>query len=132
MGSGLLSSEVAPLLQRVHNEQGHFSFKIVQDKLRSKVYWPFIASDIRVSGLHLEAQDDKIINLVNTVTALFETTLRGNKTAPTHQDDQEPMACAAAIIMDCKALELTCLFQKGDWASITSYIDTIAGRDIAR
>ena len=39
--------EVAPILQKVHDEGGHFSFKIILDKLRYRVFWPTMASDVR-------------------------------------------------------------------------------------
>ena len=39
--------KVAPILQRVHDEGGHFTSKIVLDKLRYRVFWPTMASDIR-------------------------------------------------------------------------------------
>lgn len=43
----ITSKEVAPLLQEVHDEAGHFSSNIVLHKIKNKVYWPYTASDVR-------------------------------------------------------------------------------------
>lgn len=39
--------EVAPLLERTHDRAGHFSSKIILDKIKYRVYWPKMANDIR-------------------------------------------------------------------------------------
>ena len=39
--------EVAPMLQSVHDEGGHFSSKNVIDRIRHRVFWPGMAKDVR-------------------------------------------------------------------------------------
>ena len=43
----VLPREVGPLLQQVHDEKGHFSTKIVLERIRYRVFWPRMAADIR-------------------------------------------------------------------------------------
>ena len=43
----LAKSEIAPVLKEVHDESGHFSSKIVIDKIRHRFWWPNMASDVR-------------------------------------------------------------------------------------
>ncbi len=35
------------MLQEVHDYAGHFGSKIVLDRLRFRVYWPKMATDVR-------------------------------------------------------------------------------------
>lgn len=39
--------EVAPLLHTTHDRQGHFSNRIILEKLRYRVYWPQMSKDVR-------------------------------------------------------------------------------------
>ena len=39
--------EIAPLLHTTHDRQGHFSNKIILEKLRYRVYWPQMSRDVR-------------------------------------------------------------------------------------
>ncbi|KAG7007159.1 hypothetical protein G7Y79_00011g030570 [Physcia stellaris] len=43
----LQKDEIAPLLQEVHDEAGHFSTNIVLARIKGKVYWPYMASDVK-------------------------------------------------------------------------------------
>ena len=43
----LVSGEVAPTLQEAHDAAGHFSSNIVLNRIKEKVFWPHMASDVR-------------------------------------------------------------------------------------
>jgi len=43
----VLPREVGALLQEVHDQKGHFSSKIVLQRIRYRVHWPKMAQDIR-------------------------------------------------------------------------------------
>lgn len=42
----LVKEEISTLLRDVHDRSGHFSSKIVMDKIRNVVYWPTMAKDV--------------------------------------------------------------------------------------
>ena len=43
----IIREEVSPILADTHDKMGHFSSKMILDKLRYRVYWPKMAEDVR-------------------------------------------------------------------------------------
>lgn len=43
----LVKPEIAPTLREAHDQAGHFSSNVVLNRIKEKVYWPHMASDVR-------------------------------------------------------------------------------------
>ncbi|CAK4032896.1 Hypothetical predicted protein [Lecanosticta acicola] len=101
----------------------------------SAMMWEMIeaAHDMKLylDVLYSRGRYDQIIDLVNKIATAFDGAMQSIATLPASGPACEPMARASVIIMDCKALQLTCCLEQGKGASVIAYGNSVAAMDVS-